>query len=142
MERKYAAGVNARFRIHKSKGWGLFAGIGPFYEYEKWNFDGISDDSLIPPNETFRTQKNLKLGSYISLKYTLQDFLIDVSVYHQARFDEIFTFPRFASSARITYNFTKVLGLALTYQNIYDPKPLVPISKLFQKLELGFSVSF
>ncbi|WP_420318982.1 DUF481 domain-containing protein [Ekhidna sp.] len=143
MERKYAAGVNARWRLHKSKDFGLFVGIGPFYEYEKWNYDGISDTDKIPANDDPREQENVKLGSYISLKYNPIDQLsTDISLYHQARFDELVNEPRLASSARIRYNFTSHLGLALTHQLIYDPAPIVPIDNLFQKLDLGLSITF
>lgn len=143
LDRKYAGGVNARFKLHKSKKWGLFVGVGPFYEYEKWNFNGIADMNLIPGNELYREQENIKMGSYVSLKYTVADFLfIDISGYYQSKFDEWNSAPRLASSSRITYNFTQALGFAVTYQNIYDPAPLVPINKTFHKLVLGFSITF
>ncbi len=143
MDRKYAVGANARWRLHKSKGFGLFLGIGPFYEYEKWNFDGIADTDKIPANDDPRVQENVKLGSYISLKYHPIDKLsMDISLYHQARFDQLVNEPRLASSARVRYNFTSNLGLALTHQLIYDPAPIVPIDNIFQLLDLGVSITF
>lgn len=143
LDRKYAGGINARFRIHKSKKWAFFGGVGPFYEYEKWNFGGVANDNLIPPNESFREQENIKAGAYASFKYKPTDFLfLDLSGYYQSEFDQLVKGPRLASSSRITYNFTKVMGLALTYQNIYDPSPLVPINELFHKLDLGLSITF
>lgn len=143
MERKYALGIHGRWRIIRHNDTGLFFGVGPFYEFERWNFDGISDPDLIPLDESVREMENIKLGSYISFKYKPVDAIfIDISLYHQSRFDEVFTRPRIATSSRITYNFTRFLGLALTYQNIYDPDPLVPIDKLFNHLVLGVSINF
>lgn len=143
MERKYAGGINARWRIISKETIGLFAGVGPFYEFERWNFEGISDTSLIPENAAPREISNLKLGSYLSFKYALfKKIFVDGSIYHQSRFDEIFTTPRLASSTRVTYSFTEFLGLSLICQNIYDPRPVVPIDKLFNKIIFGVSISF
>lgn len=143
MERKYALGINARWRMIRKQKIGLFGGVGPFYEYERWNFNGISDTGLIPPDESTREMENIKFGTYLSLKFAPFDAIfLDASLYHQSRFDEVFTRPRIATSSRIRYNFTQYLGLALTYQNIYDPNPLVPIDKLFHKVDLGISITF
>ncbi len=89
MERKYAGGVNARLKIIKKPKTGLFAGIGPFYEFERWNYNGVPDEKL-PINVAPIDTLNVKIGSYISFKHWIfEKIYLDLSVYHQSRFDEI-----------------------------------------------------
>ena len=142
LEFKYAGGINARYRVITIDQIGLFAGTGPFYEYERWNYDGVKDN-LVPAITTEINSEEVKLGTYISFKWeTNFNITLDISMYHQARFDEIFTTPRLASSSSITFNFTEHLGLILQYQNIYDYKPLVPIDNLYNKVTFSIDISF
>lgn len=43
---KYATGMNLRYRILANESMGIFAGSGPFYEYEDWNYRGVKDELL------------------------------------------------------------------------------------------------
>jgi hypothetical protein len=116
--------------------------LGPFYEYERWNYVGVSDD-LLPENQEDIVGENIKLASYLSFKWkTNFDFDFDFSAYHQARFDELFSSPRLGSSSSIKYNVTEHLGLVFQYQNIYDPKPVVPIDQLYNVILFSIQVSF
>jgi hypothetical protein len=143
MEWKYAVGANMRFRMVTKENFGFYLGIGPFFENERWNYKGVSDESAIPDNPTTIRNQNVKLGSYASLKYApFEKIFVDISLYHQARFDQLFSSPRLASSSRLTYKFTNALGLSFIYQNIYDPNPIVPIDKLFNSVTLGLTISF
>ena len=139
---KFAGGVNFRYRMVSTNKLGLFLGIGPFYEYERWNYDGVSD-KLLPSDLTDIVNVYYKLGTYASLKwFTDHNFDLDVSIYHQSKFNEIVNSPRLASSSSITYNFTEHIGLILIYQNIYDFQPVVPIEKLYNKIIMTIEVSF
>ncbi|WP_026950255.1 DUF481 domain-containing protein [Algoriphagus mannitolivorans] len=143
MEWKYAGGVNMRFRMAVKENFGLYLGVGPFFENEKWNYGGVPEGREIPDVLATVQNQNVKLGSYASLKYApFEKIFLDFSLYHQARFDELFSAPRLASSSRITYKFTRVLGLSFLYQNIYDPNPVVPIDKLFNSFSLNLTISF
>lgn len=142
LEFKYAGGIYLRYRIISKKNLGLFAALGPFYEFERWNFDGV-EESLVPVDASKRKSRQVKLGDYVSFKFKPKDnIFLDFSVYHQSRFDQIFSTPRLASSSSITYSFTEHLGLTLLYQNIYDFKPIVPIDKLFNKVVFTIAISF
>ncbi|MEE4196068.1 MAG: hypothetical protein V2I54_00360 [Bacteroidales bacterium] len=143
LEFKYAGGFYTRYRIIQKEMLGFFAGLGTFYEHERWNYEGVVDTLLIPSTASNIYSDQLKLGSYLSFKYASDyNFSVDVSIYHQSRYDEIFSTPRLAGSASITYNFTKHLGLIAKYQNIYDYNPLVPIEKLFNRFVLALDISF
>ena len=139
---KYAGGFNFRYQIYSSSKVGLYAGSGPFYEYERWNYDGVKDQFLPSITNDVYSEK-VKLGTYLSFKVNTESKLdFDLSLYHQSTFNELFSTPRLASSTSIKYNFTEHLGLIFQYQNIYDYNPVVPIDKLFNQLILTFEVSF
>ena len=143
LEIKYAGGINLRWKIVSKNYLGFFAGSGPFYEYEKWNYEGVSDSTLIPEDTTPIIIKNIKLGSYLSLKFMPNSqLLFDISIYHQSRFDEIISSPRLASSSGVTYNINENIGITFKYQNIYDYDPPVPIDKLYNKVVSALSVAF
>ena len=142
LEFKYAGGINLRYKIYFSEKVGFYIGTGPFYEYERWNYDGVADN-LIPANPEDIVNEEVKLGTYLSFKWKTDINLdFDISLYHQSTFNEIFTTPRLASSSSVKYNFTEHLGLILQYQNIYDYKPIVPIDKLYNQFLATFEVAF
>ena len=143
MERKYAGGINLRYRIYLEEKIGLFAGIGPFYEFERWNYDGVPEDVILPPDLSTISNSFFKLGTYVSGKLEIaENLFLDISLYHQAKYDELFSTPRLANSAAVTISLTKYLGFNIIHQFIYDLKPVVPIDKDFHKIILGFSLDF
>jgi hypothetical protein len=142
LEFKYAGGINLRFRVYTSDKMGFYVGSGPFYEYENWNYDGVPDH-LIPANTENIISETYKLGTYLSFKWrTNINMDVDISFYHQSRFNDMFSTPRLASSSSLTYNFTEHLGLILQYQNIYDYNPRVPIDKMYNHFLASVEVSF
>lgn len=142
LNRRYAGGIDARFKLlHRGRS-GIFAGIGPLYEYEQWNYRGVPDERL-PGDPVPVDTTNVKLSTYVSLKHWFFDrIFIDLSLYHQSRFDEVFYRPRLAGSARLAYQVSEHLQVAGTYQNIYDYQPLVPIDKWFHRLKATLAVTF
>jgi len=143
MEFKYAGGINIRYKILIKNKIGIYLGAGPFYELERWNYDGVSAQKELPEDLSNVRQGNIKMGSYLSFKIKpFEEFAFDFSVYHQSRFDEIFSTPRLASSTELTWEFTEYLGFSLIYQNIFDYAPIVPIKKDFHKIISGISVNF
>lgn len=142
MERKYAAGVNARWGIFQQERLALYTGIGPFYEYERWNYKAVPDDRL--PNDLLPEERELlKVGAYVGYKqWVLKDLLLDISVYYQQRPEVFFDAPRFGSSSRIGVQLNRYLQLALIYQNIHDAAPVVPIDPWFHKVIATVTVTF
>ncbi len=142
LDRKYAGGINLRWRALVKKSTGLYFGIGSLYEMERWNYSGVPEDLL--PMDQFLIEKTQFRGtSYISYKQKLGDlFDLDIGGYFQPTFSAPFRNYRLASSIELTYNITKYLGLRLLYQNIYDNTPLVPIDKLYNDVNFGVTISF
>lgn len=142
LDRKYAGGINLRWRALLKENSGLFFGLGSLYEFERWNFSGVSDD-LLPIDQSLVAIEQFRGTSYVSFKQKLGDlFDLDISGYYQPTFKSPFKKYRLASSFELTYNITKFLGLRFLYQNIYDPAPLVPIDELYHDVNFGITLSF
>jgi hypothetical protein len=142
LDRKYAGGTNFRWRALLKESSGLFFGIGALYEFERWNYSGVSDD-LLPTDQTPVEIERFRGTSYINFKQKLGDlFDLDISGYYQPTFSSPLKNYRLASSFELTYNITKFIGLRFLYQNIYDSKPLVPIDKLYNDVNFGITLTF
>ena len=142
LERRYAAGPTMRLKIVKNPDLGLFIGMGPMYEYEEWNYTAVPDDEL-PPDQTPIINQLIKNASYISYKHRFTEkIFVDMSFYHQARYNQLFSSPRLASSTRVSYQLTENLQALLMYQNIYDYKPVVPIDHWFHRVIATLAISF
>ncbi|TXC76135.1 DUF481 domain-containing protein [Luteibaculum oceani] len=142
LDRKFAVGSNVRYRFYQTNKLGIFGGIGPFYEFERWNYEGVLEENrpmIIDPIEN----QNFRLGAYVSYKQELfSTIFIDFSFYYQNHIDSWFSDPRIGTSTRLSYQLTEYVDLALLYQSIYDPNPVVPIDKIFRDINFGISVSF
>jgi hypothetical protein len=142
LENKYAGGMNLRWRALMKNNTGLYFGIGSLYEFERWNYSGVSDD-LLPIDQSAIEVNRLRGNSYVSFKQSFGDlFDLDISGYYQPNLSDFFKNHRLASSFELTYNITKYIGLRLLYQNIYDSAPLVPIDKLYHDVNFGITISF
>lgn len=142
LDRRFAGGVNARFVIQKAASLGLFAGIGTFYEFERWTYAAVDED-LVPKGLPDVVRSHLKNNTYISYKHKLGErYTLDFSVYHQARYDELFSFPRLASSSSAKYALTENMNIIILYQNIYDYAPVVPINEWFHRFVTTLQVAF
>lgn len=143
LELKYAGGANTRWRIIVKPDLGFFAGLGAFYEYERWNYSGIQDPTLIPVDAKPVTVNIFRGSSYLSLKKKFGDlFNLDISGYYQPAVGEYPVSHRLASSSALTYNISQYFGLTLVYQNIYDSNPVVPVQKLYNDINMGVTISF
>lgn len=142
LDRKYAVGPAMRLKIIKKPKVGLFFGTGPYFEFEEWNYNAVADENL-PIDTTPITTNLIKNASYVSYKHqVLAKVFIDLSLYHQAQYDQLFTTPRLASSSRISYQLTENLQALIMYQNIYDYNPVVPIDNWFHRVIATIAVSF
>ncbi|MEQ9219864.1 MAG: hypothetical protein RLO17_17550 [Cyclobacteriaceae bacterium] len=143
LDRKYAGGAYVRWRILVRPSIGIYAGLGGLYEFERWNYTGVSDSLLIPEDPVPVEVSRLRGASYFSFKKTFNEvFNLDVSLYFQPYISGSWQNYRLAGSFELTYNISEFLGLTVLYQNIYDPRPLVPIDALFNDINLGLTFSF
>ena len=138
---KYAVGANLRYALRRRIGSGIFIGAGPFYEWERWNYRGVREE-LRPVDQSPVISEGLRFQVYGSWKQRFgEKYVLDVSVYHQSAFDEIFTSPRLGSSTALSWQISRYLRFGGRYQNIYDPEPVVPIRRWFHRFIMAFSVT-
>ena len=143
LEKKYAGGTNIRWRILVKPNIGIYTGLGALYEYECWNYSGVSEPSAVPSGAEPVKVKQFRGNSYLSIKKQFGDlFDLDLSIYYQPALGRQPMNHRLASSSELTYNINKYFGLTVVYQNIYDSNPVVPIDKLYHDINLGITVSF
>ena len=126
---RIASGVQSRYRLIPSEHFIWTGGIGFFYEYEKWNMDGVPN--LVVPNET-RIQQTIKARLAMGVKILFTEkWNFTTSGYIHSRLDSHVANPRFAYSFDLKHHFTNHLGVWLSYQAIQHTKPIFPIKKLY-----------
>jgi hypothetical protein len=139
---KYAGGINLRLRIYTKNTLGLFFGLGPFYEYESWDYGGVEEE-LVPAEPATIATRHVKLASYISYKQFLFNlFNIDLSGYYQDKINDMLKYPRLASSIKVGMQLTKHFEALVMYQNIYDFKPVVPINNWYHNYYATIAINF
>lgn len=142
LQHKYAIGSNIRYKLYKNSRGGVFAGIGPFYEYENWSYIGVPDDRL-PANQESVIQKQWKLNFYVSSKrFVTEKLKLETAYYFQNTFTHLFEGPRHGGSVGLSYSITEHIGFGVQYRMSYDFDPVVPVDKYwyntFTQLEIIF----
>lgn len=126
---RIASGGQSRYHFVQSEHFVWTGGIGFFYEYEKWNMDGVPN--LTVPNET-REQQTIKARFAMGLKVIFTEkWNFTTSGYLHSRLDSNVKNPRFAYSFDLKHHFTEHFGAWLSYQAIQHTKPIFPIKKLY-----------
>lgn len=126
IEEKYATGINLRIRFHRSQTAGIYYGVGGFYEYELWNYDGVPEEQL-PADLSPVTNRLFKINSYFSLKWRpVKTLNFDLGLYYQSRYDDLDR-PRLGCHLNLEYQITKNLALGINVQTLYDYSPVVPV---------------
>jgi hypothetical protein len=134
LEERILSGANMRLRFqHDSLGSAYF-GLGLMYEHERWNYSAV-DDELLPPQLTDVIIDRPRLNSYLKISRSISPSAgFSVIGFVQASPDEDIKYPRIASSARLQLKITDKVDFAVSFSNIFDLKPVVPIDKHFFSL--------
>ena len=109
---KISSGVQSRYRLVNTEHCLMFAAVGLFYEFEKWQYPdppaGISD---------YAYSRSVKPDSY-------------------------FKSARFGGAVDLAYHITPKIGIRGTYRIIYDTSPIVPVRKDYNTVDAGIDISF
>jgi len=142
LDTKYAFGTNFRLKVYKDLKGGFFTGIGPFYEFEKWIFDGVKDENL-PEDTTPIETKSIKINFYLNFKRILLEVLnLDIGLYFQSKIKTLFNNPRVASCTELSYRINENVSIGIVYRNIYDFQPVVPIDNWYHRIYYQLSATF
>lgn len=138
MNHKISAGLQSRYRLINTKSSLMFAAVGLFFEYEKWQHP--APDANTPEHAYSRSIK-----THLSLSYKLQlteKWTLTTTGIYQTRPDSNFNKPRYGGAADLTYNITPTVGIVGTYRLIYDTDPIVPVRKDYNTMEVALNISF
>lgn len=142
LQQKFAVGTNLRYKFYKNMKGGLFAGAGPFFEHEEWNYNGVRDENLPPDTSPIYTDL-LKYNIYISsIREITEKLELQNAFYIQNRLTRGFEEPRIAASIGVILALTDYIGIGFQYQTIYDFQPMVPIDKFYYNTFAQLEVTF
>ncbi len=136
---KISTGLQSRYRLVNAEHSLMFAAIGLFYEFEKWEYPRPHPQAL-PPHAYSRSVK-----SHLSLSYRHslgEHWEITATAIHQAKPNSYFKSARFGGAVDLAYRITPKIGVRGTYRIIYDTAPIVPIRKNYTAVDAGLDISF
>ena len=142
MEERILAGANMRFRLQNDSSGTIYFGIGLMHEHEVWNYSAV-DAELLPPNINSVTVNRAKLNSYLKItrEFSPSAALVIIG-FIQSGPNENIKYPRIASNAKLQFKITKSIDFAVTFDNIYDPRPVVPIDNHYYTLGNNLIIKF
>ena len=135
---KVSTGLQSRYRLVNTTHSLMFAALGFFYEFEKWEYPN-------PPAGTNSHAYSRSLKSHLSLsfKHTIgEKWELTTTAIHQAKPDSYFKSTRFGGAVDLAYHITPKIGVRGTYRIIYDTTPIVPVRKDYNTVDVGLDIAF
>lgn len=138
MTYKISTGLQSRYRLVNSENCLMFATVGVFFEFEKW--ENPSTDNIAEP---YAYSRSVKSHLSVSFRHRLGDhWVLTTTAIHQAKPDSYFKKARFGGAVDLKYNITPTIGIRGTYRLIYDTSPIVPVRKDYNTVDAGIDLSF
>lgn len=135
---KVSTGLQSRYRLVNTTHSLMFAALGFFYEFEKWEYPN-------PPAGTNPHAYSRSIKSHLSLsfKHTIgEKWELTTTAIHQAKPDSYFKSARFGGAVDLAYHITPKIGVRGTYRIIYDTTPIVPVRKDYNTVDVGLDIAF
>ena len=135
---KISTGLQSRYRLVNTTHSLMFAALGFFYEFEKWEYPN-------PPAGTNSHAYSRSIKSHLSLsfKHTIgEKWELTTTAIHQAKPDSYFKSARFGGAVDLAYHITPKIGVRGTYRIIYDTTPIVPVRKDYNTVDVGLDIAF
>ncbi len=130
--------MQSRYRLVNSENCLMFATVGVFFEFEKW--ENPSTDNIAEP---YAYSRSVKSHLSVSFRHRLGDhWALTTTAIHQAKPDSYFKKARFGGAVDLKYNITPTIGIRGTYRLIYDTSPIVPVRKDYNTVDAGIDLSF
>jgi len=135
---KVSTGLQSRYCLVNTTHSLMFAALGFFYEFEKWEYPN-------PPAGTNSHAYSRSIKSHLSLsfKHTIgEKWELTTTAIHQAKPDSYFKSTRFGGAVDLAYHITPKIGVRGTYRIIYDTTPIVPVRKDYNTVDVGLDITF
>ena len=122
---KISTGLQSRYRLINTDHCLMFAAIGVFYEFEKWQYPdppvGVNDNAY---------SRSVKSHLSLSFKHWIgEHWELTTTAIHQGKPDSYLKAARFGGAVDVAYHATPTIGIRGTYRLIYDMRPIVPVRK-------------
>lgn len=138
---RFVAGVNARYTIWHRHNWEITFATGLMMEHERWNYVAV-DSSKIPPGAKLVNSDKLKSNSYIKWEGKVsKEAVISAVVFYQAAFNSFFS-PRIATRLKFDIDVSKHFTFNVSFNGLYDAKPVVPIFRFYYSLSNAIVYKF
>ena len=135
MKYKVSTGLQSRYRLINSAHCIMFATVGVFFEFEKWEQPFFTG--------TYACSRSIKSHLSISFRHRLGDnWELTTTAIHQEKPDSYFKKARFGGAIDLKYKITPMIGIRGAYRIIYDTAPIVPVRKDYNVVDVGIDLSF
>jgi len=135
---KVSSGLQSRYRLVHSDHCLMFAAVGLFYEFEKWEYPD-------PPAGigAYAYSRSIKSHLSLSFRHSIgEHWELTTTAIHQAKPDSYLKSARLGGAIDLTYHITPKIGIQGTYRIIYDTTPIVPVRKDYNTVDEGIDISF
>lgn len=135
LDPRVVLGGGVRLKLLESDKSDIIAGLGGFYESEKW---------LNPITDQFVEVEFMKVSTYISYRQEVAENVdFNAVVYYQTGYDRSLKDYRHRVSGSINLNtrITKKLSFNNSFEWGYEDKPIVPITRFIYALRMGLLLS-
>ena len=135
---KISTGLQSRYRLINTDHCLMFAAIGVFYEFEKWQYPdppvGVNDNAY---------SRSVKSHLSLSFKHWIgEHWELTTTAIHQGKPDSYFKAARFGGAVDVAYHVTPKIGIRGTYRLIYDTSTIVPVRKDYTVVDAGLDIAF
>ncbi len=141
MDYRRIAGTNARFKLREKAHSDLYAGLGVFYEMERWNWSGV-EPLLVPTDATTIDRNIFRINQYVKYAVQLND-IVDVSAisYLQFPVTNQYLNPRWFLDINTHVKISKRTNFTIHWDQTYDNNRVVPVSTFIYSLNFGFQLT-
>lgn len=138
MNNKISTGLQSRYRLVNTRSSLMFAAVGLFFEYEKWQHPAPEGTE-----SAYAYSRSIKSHLSLSFRHQLgEQWELTTTAIHQTKPDSTFKEARYGGAIDLKYNITPTIGIRGTYRLIYDTAPIVPVRKDYNTIEIGLDLSF
>lgn len=135
---KVSTGLQSRYRMVNTTHSLMFAALGFFYEFEKWEYPNLPAGT-----NSHAYSRSIKSHLSLSFKHTIREkWELTTTAIHQAKPDSYFKSARFGGAVDLAYHITPKIGVRGTYRIIYDTTPIVPVRKDYNTVDVGLDIAF
>ena len=135
MKYKVSTGLQSRYRLINSAHCIMFATVGVFFDFEKWEQPFFTG--------TYACSRSIKSHLSISFRHRLgENWELTTTAIHQEKPDSYFKKARFGGAIDLKYKITPTIGIRGAYRIIYDTAPIVPVRKDYNVVDVGIDLSF